>query len=297
MANWYEIRIPVTDKTEDAILNFLFELGCGGCQQVQGEVIGYFSTDVEKKNVEQKVRRYLIELEKLGIWPESTGYIINDIPDQDWNAEWKKFFKPIAVSEKFMVKPTWEKLEVPTKEFVIEIDPKQAFGTGVHETTQLMLQFLEDYPIAGKKVLDVGTGTGILAIAAMKLGADEVVAFDNDPAAIAAAEENISHNLGETNLKLLTGSPDTIAITPATFNVVLANITKNVIFKYFEHLTRFLRPNGFLIISGILVEELEEVKNRIYRKEIFKIEEIRTQKEWVGLVLQKKLKDETPGSN
>ncbi len=212
---------------------------------------------------------------------------ISEVMEQDWNAEWKKHFKPMVVSEQFMVKPTWEKLEFPVNKFVIEIDPKQAFGTGSHETTQLILNLLESNFIAGNSVLDVGTGTAILAIAAMKLGAEEVVAFDNDPVAIEAAKENVTRNLGITSLRLQVADPDTITLRRSGFDVVLANITKNVIFQYFENFNRFLRRDGLLILSGILIEELEDVKQRIKQDNLFYIDELRTQKEWAALLLRK----------
>ncbi len=284
--NWYDVRIPVSETSEEAILNFLFELGSEGCQQINGEVVAYFS-EITKESAAEQINSYLKELKELGVLNEITTCEINDVMEEDWNAEWKKYFKPIVVSKQFMVKPTWERLEIPVNKFVIEIDPKQAFGTGSHETTQLILQLLEDNFISGNRVLDVGTGTGILAIAATKLGAEEVVAFDNDPVAIEAAEENVNRNLGITNLRLQVADPDTIELRRTGFDVVLANITKNIIFKYFENFDGFLASDGFLILSGILVEQLEEVKQKVKQDNLFCIAELRTQKEWAALLLRK----------
>lgn len=290
---WYEVRIPITEASEEAILNFLFELGSEGCQQVNGEVVAYFS-EIDKESIVEQTNSYLKELKDLDVLSEPATCKINDVMELDWNAEWKKYFKPIVVSKQFMVKPTWEKLEFPVNKFVIEIDPKQAFGTGSHETTQLILQLLEDNLVSGSRVLDVGTGTGILAIAATKLGAEEVVAFDNDPVAIEAAEENVSRNLGVTNLRLQVADPDSIGLRRTGFDVVLANITKNIIFKYFEKFNNFLTRDGFLILSGILVEELEEVKQKIKQDNLFSVDEMRTQKEWAALLLRKQHTAATP---
>lgn len=289
MANWVEVRAPVTQEIEEALVNFLFELGSCGCQQLRQEVVAYFSDDVSKSEIQTKIAAYLHQLKSLGLKVPDEKCEVIELRNRDWNAEWKKHFKPIAVSDKFVVKPTWERIKKPTKAFVIEIDPKQAFGTGSHATTRLMLQFLEKYLTKGDKVLDIGTGTGILVIAAVKLGAKHVVALDHDPVAIEAARENIVINSTGANVNLLVGEPDSLSMQYSGFDVVLANLTKNIIFKFFGNFLDVLTQSGYLLLSGIMANELDEVKSRLSSYEGVRIVEECIEKDWLGLALTKEV--------
>ena len=285
MSDWFELHVSVTPETSDAISNYLFELGCTGCQEVEDKLIAYFPESIDKGSVKARVETFFDNLQQLGLPVATAACKLVDLKTRDWNAEWKKRFKPIIVSERFIVKPTWEKLHDPQGRFVLEIDPKQAFGTGSHATTRLMLQLLEDFPVSGKRVLDVGTGTGILAIAAVKLGAREVVGVDNDPVAIEAAGENVLQNLGDAGtVRLFVASPDTVALT-GRFDLVLANLTKNVILKYLNDLVHLLAEEGSLIVSGILASELAALKTRLAPEGRIQLREERVLNEWVGLAL------------
>lgn len=285
MADWLQIRVRVTRETEEAILNFLFEIGSIGCQQHENSVFAYFSGENSKSGISKKIIVYLQHLSSLGFNLPTDKVEVTRLENQHWNSVWKKHFKPIVVSQKFIVKPTWTKFKPPADRIVIEIDPKQAFGTGHHATTRLMLQLLEKYLLPTKSVLDVGTGTGILAIAAAKLNARRVAAFDVDPIAVDAAIENCQVNTSK--LPLVVGEIDALS-SDIRFDLILANLNKTVILKLFKQFNQVLARDGCLILSGILEEEADEAKKYAARfSDLTLIEETRVD-EWGGFVLKKR---------
>ncbi len=196
MPDWLQIHVSATDEVKDAITNYLFELGSCGCQELENEIFAFLPGQVSKSEIQKKVSAYFNHLKALGFNLATSQLEITDVAEQDWNSEWKKSFKPIRISKKFIVKPTWEKLAPPPDTFVIEMDPKQAFGTGHHATTQIMVQFLEKYLTSQKRVLDVGTATGILAIAARKLSAGDIVAIDTGSGRRRSRERELPNKCG-----------------------------------------------------------------------------------------------------
>lgn len=287
MVKWFKIQVAITDEIEEAVVNFLFELECSGCEQSGSHVMGYFSSEKSKQQLRQKIEKYLIELSVLNFQVINEKILVEDVEEQDWHAEWKKRLKPLVISERFVVKPSWEKYTgSDTDAIVIEIDPKQAFGTGTHATTQIMIRLLEKHLQKNDRVLDIGTGTGILAIAAIKLGAERVVAVDIDPIAIEAAQENLAKNSADTNVHLFAG--ELSAISPnSRFDLMLANINKNAILRLLEEMIALLKPNAQLIISGILLEENKEIIEKIEACPQLKVSEEIGQEEWLGLVFKK----------
>jgi len=287
MPDWIQIRVAATDEIKGGLTNFLFELGSCGCQDLGNEICAFFPGQISKTDIQVRLTTYLENLKGIGFEPGKGLLQIMDLANQDWNSEWKKSFKPIRISEKFIIKPTWEKLAPPPEIFIIEMDPKQAFGTGHHETTKLMMAFLEKYLVPQKRVLDVGTGTGILAIAARKLAVGEIVAIDIDPIAIEAAKENCELNAATSRLLLITG--EVAALRRAErFDFVLANVNKLVILNSLPAFNQLLNPNGRLILSGILVEEGEQLKRAFLEYSFLTLVEEMSQGEWVGYVLEKR---------
>jgi len=286
MNDWLSIEMRLPEEVREAVMAFFFEHGCTGCQEDADKVTAYFSGEQSTDDIEQALRSFLEELRQRG-FPTAGGTLrIASVADRDWNAEWKKHFKPLAVSKKFMVKPTWETVEQPEERFVIEIDPKQAFGTGTHATTQLMLRLLETRVRSGQAILDVGTGTGILAIAAAMLGA-RVTALDNDPVAVAAAQENIVHNRCRASVRPYCGALRSLRLPVPGYDVILANITRKVILSLMPDFLKLLKPGALLILSGILREERDALTAAFSRSGQLGVREEMQQEEWLGFVLQK----------
>ncbi len=284
---WLQLRIPVNAGFEEALINYLFEIGCCGCQQLDGSVLTYFPDAQSQETVHHKITDYLEELSALGFRLPEEKIEIAVLENQGWESKWQEYFKPIFISDRIVVKPTWEVLQKPFSGVVIEIDPKQAFGIGSHATTRLVLQLLEKYIIRNTTILDVGTGTGILAIAATKFNAGLVFALDKDLVAVEAANENIQQNLTDFNTKLFTG--ELSALNPPTpyFDLILANLNKVEIFKLWSDFMRLLKNSGLLIISGILKDARDEVLKQISRTmDLHGIEEV-TEEDWIAFVLKK----------
>jgi ribosomal protein L11 methyltransferase len=205
----------------------------------------------------------------------------SQLESQDWLAEWKSHFKPIKVGKNIWIAPPWEQVKPLADEWVIQIDPQMAFGTGHHETTQLMIELMERYLKPAVTVLDAGTGSGILAIIAAKLGASGVFGFDVEPEAI----ENARHNakLNEVSeIKFEIG--DSSVIPSEVFQLILANINRNVLTETLAKLCSHLSANGCLILSGILIEDKAEIQDQLPQG-VKIIEEVKKE-EWAGIVLK-----------
>ncbi len=219
---------------------------------------------------------------------------IETLPEEDWGEQWKKFFKTFQATPVLTIKPSWEAAEkqengAADHQFVIEMDPGLAFGTGHHTSTQLALLHLEELFQAGAKkaarVLDVGTGSGILAMACGLYGAAEVLAIDNDPDAVETARQNIIRNRLQ-NIVTVNGA-DLNTLAPG-FDIVVANITHDILAELAKPLTRLLHQDCFFILSGILKGDQEYSINEIYVKLGLTPLKRRTKDEWAALILQKK---------
>ncbi len=194
------------------------------------------------------------------IWP--IGKLeTSEVADEDWANAWKEHYHPVRIGRRFLVRPLWIDVPRDSDRITLDLDPGMAFGTGLHPTTQLCLEALEDLDLAGKRVLDLGTGSGILAIAAMKLGAAECLALDVDSVAVEAARGNLAVNgladgvtIGQGTLPLP---------SPRRFDVVLANIIARVIVDLAADLAASLEPGGVLVASGIIDEREEEVASAL----------------------------------
>ena len=206
-----------------------------------------------------------------------------EVDDEAWANSWKKYFKPIEVGE-FLIKPTWENLKEKTDKKIIEIDPGMAFGTGTHPTTALVLELLSRYVSPGKIVADVGTGSGILAIAAALLGAQKVYALDIDPVAVKIAKENVLLNKMEQKVTVLEN--DLLAGLTFEVDIIIANIIAAVIKELAPDAFHKLKPGGIFIGSGIILERELEVIDKL-KQSGFKIVERLNRGEWALVVGRK----------
>ncbi len=201
------------------------------------------------------------------------------VPDQDWNAVWKQSFQPLAVGRRFRILPPWEQRQQDRLNIII--DPAMAFGTGHHETTRSCLILLERYTDAQGKFLDLGTGTGILAIAASLLGFRTVIAVDTDPLAVEATRHNAALN-GIDTIDVRQGS---LAGLSGTFACVAANLVSGVLVQLMPELFRVTAPGGICLLSGILATQVEEVAEAAVLAG-FAVQERYSDNEWISLVVR-----------
>ena len=182
---------------------------------------------------------------------------LTPVADQNWNRSWEETIRPIRVTERIVIAPTWHPFAAGAGDIVLTIDPKMSFGTGYHETTRLMLELLERHLTPGARFLDAGTGTGILAIAALKLGAASAVGFDIDEWSYANAVENARLN-GVSGL-FTVRQGDLASVTESGFDLIAANIQKNVIEEMLPGLVSRLAPVGTLLVSGLLTSDRDSI--------------------------------------
>jgi ribosomal protein L11 methyltransferase len=205
------------------------------------------------------------------------------IEDKNWNEIWEKSREVIRVSDSIVIKPTFKAFSAEPDEIVLTIDPKMSFGTGEHQTTKLILRLLERYVKPGMKVLDVGSGTGILSIAAIKLGAEKTVAVDFDEICLDNCKENCVLNGVVNSVQILTGEIDDV--DEKDFDLVLANIQKNVLLEIAEKIKSKLKTNGVVILSGLLESDKISIEKK-YHSLGFKTECVDTTDEWLAVVLK-----------
>ena len=210
----------------------------------------------------------------MGALTLSTG----SIREEDWAENWKQYFKPFRVSEHLVVKPTWETWDKQSGDLIIELDPGMAFGTGTHETTALCIELIEQY-YRGGKLLDVGTGSGILAIAAALLGARQVVGVDIDPDAVRVAKENVEHNGLAGAIEVRKG--DLLQGLSQQFDFAVANILAPVICMLAKPLKKHLTKNGRFVCSGIIAEAEQDVNTALLDAGYI-IDEIQRKGDWVA---------------
>ena len=202
---------------------------------------------------------------------------------EDYENNWKKYLYPEKVSERFVVKPTWREYTPEGDELIIELDPGRAFGTGSHPTTSLCLKLMEENIKPGDSVIDVGTGSGILMIAAEKLGASEIYGTDIDPLAVASAKENLALNRVE-KAKVYLG--DLISVVEdKKFDIVVANILADVLMILLQDISKVVKKGGKIIFSGIIDDKCEILKREVENYG-FEVEEIRADKEWRAFLIK-----------
>ena len=222
-------------------------------------VHAWFTPDEQLADHLQALRGQMTEMKTL--LPEfDLGTLQLDtvnVHDEDWSEVWKRFYKPFRAGRRLVVKPTWEAYTPQPEDLVIEIDPGMAFGSGTHETTGMCMELLEDVLKPGDRVMDVGTGSGILAIGAAMLGAENVLAVDIDPIAVKVATENIAHNGLQDRIQAVTGN--LLEGIDGVCEVCVANIIADIICMFAEPLNAHIVPGGLFIASGIIKEREQDV--------------------------------------
>jgi ribosomal protein L11 methyltransferase len=321
---WHEITVHTTEEAIEMISNFVHELGAGGVSieesgtlnkqrdtslgqwyelplndipEGRAVIKGYFAQGNDMETILDNLKASIEQLKEYDIDTGSPTYELREVDDEDWANAWKQYFKPIRVSERLTIKPTWEDYTASPEELILELDPGMAFGTGTHATTALCLRTLEKVVQTGDDVIDVGTGSGILSIAAAKLGARHVLAVDLDPVAVSSATENTKLNQLENNITVKLS--DLLGVLKASetdvsnqlgvtlpVQVVVANILAEIILLFVNDVYEVLQPGGYYVASGIITAKEADVEKALVAAN-FTIVEKNYDSDWVVIVAKK----------
>lgn len=275
---YLKLVIHITEKYQEPLIAELFEMDFDGFEQRGDQVITY----IPKKQFGTSDRERIDTL--LAAYP-GDGFIESEevVADQNWNKQWEETIRAQTVGD-FFIRPTWSQETVPENKILLEIDPKMSFGTGYHETTRLILNLLPNIVTKKDFVIDGGTGTGILSIAAIKLGARHAFAFDIDEWSISNTKENILLNEVDENIDIEKGSSEVISVENKA-DVVLANIERNTILKIFSDLDTSLKKGGTLVLSGLLEKDKSSILSVLEDK--YQIVDIPRANEWIAIQAKK----------
>ncbi len=294
---WLKISVECDPQLVDSITDFLVGIMEAGVEVgVEDKLLtsvinGYLDKppgDHERgEKIDQLTDHLILLAEIFNVAVPSVSSQL--IEDQDWSANWKKFFKPFEIVPTLIISPTWEKYQVKSGEQMIEMDPGMAFGTGHHPTTTISVRLIQQVMLEkeGITVLDVGTGTGVLGMAAMLLGAEKVVAIDNDPEAVLVAQRNVKAN--ELQKKMQVGST-VLSDVEQRFSLVVANIIHDVLLEMVDDLCRLTQDGGHLILSGILIGEQTKSMIDCFKKRGLTLVREEELEEWFGLLFLNPIK-------
>lgn len=299
---WIEITILTPPELVEALSNFLEEMGTGGVFQdvpvqdsfdgatvsTQEEVKSYLPWSRTAKKQKDRIAAYIDSLSSLFPKLEKPSLSTRTITDPDWGEQWKKYFKPLRVSGDIVIKPTWERYSPAGNDIVVDIDPGMAFGTGQHSSTRMCIAAIEDLLIRDgsrgeRTVLDVGTGTGILAICAAKIGVRSVTGIDIDPKAVEIAGRNIVINGVEDRVEIINRD---IALCKGSFDLIVANLISGLLIQLHEHLLSLTKPGGYIIASGLTEHDAKDVE-KIFCNADVTLHDTQAEKEWVCYTFRK----------
>ena len=246
-----------------------------------GAVIkGYYKEDEKFQEYIDYIKESFEHISDFGI-DKGTGIItVNKVNEEDWENNWKKYYKPTKIGEKIVVKPIWEDYSPKKDEIIVELDPGMAFGTGTHETTRMCIKASERYVKNNSVVFDIGTGSGILAITAAKLNAAKVTGVDLDPVAVTSATENVKYN-NIHNIEILHGN--LLDVVQGKADIIVANIIADVVIILVEDVKKCINKGGYFISSGIINARKDDVVNKLVESG-FEIQEVNVDGEWVSVV-------------
>ncbi|RGN65970.1 50S ribosomal protein L11 methyltransferase [Streptococcus anginosus] len=307
MNTWQELTITVSREAEEAVSNILIDLGSQGVAIDDsadylgeagpfGEVLpqvkqlntvaitAYYPETVNLEMIRQEVKERLAQLRDFGLDIGETQLTTQQLAEEDWADNWKKYFEPARITHDLTIVPSWTDYEVTTGEKIIKLDPGMAFGTGTHPTTKMSLFALEQVLRSGEIVLDVGTGSGVLSIASSLLGAKEIFAYDLDDVAVRVAQENIALNAGTENIHVAAG--DLLKGVDIEADVIVANILADILVNLTDDAYRLLKDEGYLIMSGIISEKWNLVRESAEVAGFF-LETHMIQGEWNACVFKK----------
>ena len=310
---WIEVRIQTTQEAVEAISYILHEKGASGVviedpaelvkerENVFGELYALNPNDypatgvriksyfVANEDVLSTIEDIQIAIEQLRTYQIEIGegtITTRIVDEEDWAHAWKKYYHPVQVSDRITIVPSWETYEKKREnEEIIELDPGMAFGTGTHPTTVMCLQGIEEFMQPNDIVVDVGTGTGVLAIAAAKLGAKEVFAYDLDEVAVKSANENVIHNHVSEQVYVAKGN--LLTDYKGESNFIVGNLLAEIVMLLSPQAKEVCPPNGIFLVSGIIVEKKELICTQLVHDgfEILKVYEMN---DWVAICARKR---------
>ncbi|MDI6603940.1 MAG: 50S ribosomal protein L11 methyltransferase [Thermoanaerobacteraceae bacterium] len=306
---WLEVQVTTTVEAEEAVTNIMHEFGASGVVIKDPNDIRLLADEskwdyIDPKLLEDgnsvKISAYfpvlpdiinkvrIIEEKVLGLREFNLDIgdfdlEVSEVDEKDWENNWKKYYKPIKIGEKIVIKPSWEKYNPDANEIIVELDPGMAFGTGTHETTKMCIEYLEKCVKKGDTVFDVGCGSGILSIVSSKLNAGKVLAADIDEVAIKVAYENVMLNKAD-NVKIF--KSDLLSNFIGNADIIVSNIIADVIIKIAEDVSKHLINNGIYISSGIIKDRKDDVL--LVLSKYFDILDIKENGEWVAILSRKK---------
>ncbi len=307
MNTWQELTITVSREAEEAVSNILIDLGSQGVAIDDsadylgeagpfGEVLpqvkqlntvaitAYYPETVNLEMIRQEVKEHLAQLRDFGLEIGETQLTTQQLAEEDWADNWKKYFEPARVTHDLTIVPSWTDYEATIGEKIIKLDPGMAFGTGTHPTTKMSLFVLEQILRGGETVLDVGTGSGVLSIASSLLGAKDIYAYDLDEVAVRVAQENIELNPDMENIHVASG--DLLRGVEIEADVIVANILADILVNLTDDAYRLLKDEGYLIMSGIISEKWNLVRESAEAAGFF-LETHIIQGEWNACVFKK----------
>lgn len=252
-----KLTISIKNDYHETLIAELSEMDFDAFQQLDNALVTYIPKEQFYVGDRERIEQLLAGL-------PGNAYVQAEevVANQNWNEEWEKTIQAQQVG-RFLVKPTWSAATANEDQILLEIDPKMAFGTGYHETTRLMLRWLPEAISGGQRVLDAGTGTGILSIAAIKLGARHVLAFDVDEWSIMNSRENIYLNgVTEEKISIRKGSVEVVK-QDEQFDVIAANIERNTIVNMLPALAAHLKPGGNILLSGLLKKDQPDIEESL----------------------------------
>lgn len=305
--NYLEVTVITTEEMSESLANLFWDLGAGGVviedpktmrQKIEEhswdaweipqelldaeniELKGYFPIDSRLVETMADFKKRTEEIKHL--FPDGRVEITEtEVAAENWATSWKAFYKPEKIGERIVVKPSWEDYETQKDDLVVEMDPGMAFGTGNHATTAMCIRALEEYVFPNATVLDIGTGSGILAVTAAKLGAGKVLAVDHDPISIDATQKNVTLNKVDDRVSVLQG--DLASGIEEKADIIVANIIADVIMRLIPQTLSLLEKNAVFIASGIIKDRLRDVEE-VLKEYKFSIEKVMTEGEWVVVV-------------
>ncbi len=281
MKKFTEYKVKFLPFNADLVSGVLWNLEIEGIVE-NDEDISVF-TDSENPNFSGQINSIMEDLVREGII-ERFLISSSEVENQNWNEKWEKQLRVIEISDKIVVKPSFRDYENSKNKLVIEIDPKMSFGTGEHQTTKIMVGFLEKYLVGNERILDVGSGTAILSIAAVKLGAKSAVAFDIDEWSFFNGKENVERNGLIEKIDVRLGEIGSISETD--FDIVLANINTHIIQSIKNELFAKVREKGKLFLSGLLIKDEEKLIKAFTSMGLKHIESKQID-DWSGLFFKK----------